>query len=194
MSTSTPFQYSSTVDAFMCKCAACTAVHSVQVHPLFSCFCSALKYIPGIIRKAVVPGTKCSAVHLRSNYCNTASIIHQVRAVVFHGGGARTSVPGLVHFLEKSSTLITRTPVLMSYARVLYIRMQDQAAIESKNDCLCTYSLRYRTFNSSSMHVSPIYLRSSCHTNKNTGRNISGYPEEMRVPGYPVVNMAIPDG
>ena len=38
---------------------------------------------------------------------------------------------------------------------------------------------------SSSTHVSPLYLRSSCHRNKNLRRSISGYPGTWKTCGYP---------
>ena len=98
MPTSTPFIHSRTVDVLMCRCAVCSAVHSVRVHPLFSCFCSALVQI--LVRKALVPGTKCSAIHVRSNeYCfhHTPGACCRVP-----WGGVVDQRPGVCTFLEKN--------------------------------------------------------------------------------------------
>ena len=69
-----------------------------------------------ILRRAVVYQVPNVEQYAYDHNNNTASITHQVRAAVCHGGGSWTSVPVFVYyfFLKIKPLVITRAPVLIS--------------------------------------------------------------------------------
>ena len=86
--------------------------------------------------------------------------------------------------------------------------MELEYRIEKRISIAFTHCLRYRTV----VCMFLLYLRPSCHRNKNIRGNIFGYPGTRKIcgypgtrnicgypgtrssPGYPVVNIAIPGG